>query len=194
MTINPQSLRKETLKTRDLLSKETIQKDSKAICEQLCNLPEIKRCTTIFTYVSFRSEVATFNLIETLLVEGKTVTVPITYVKERHLDAIQITNIEKDLVPGYCGIPEPRPELCAKAVIKPEKIEAILLPGSVFDKSGGRFGYGGGFYDRFVSAVPTATRIGLAYDLQVVQQLALQDHDEILDYIITPSSIYRGVR
>ena len=129
-----------------------------------------------------------------LLAQGKTVTVPITYVKERRLDAIQISNLNSDLVPGYCNIPEPTPELCATNIIDPKEIEAVLLPGSVFDKKGGRFGYGGGFYDRFVSAIPDATRIGLAYDLQVVEQLALQPHDEILDYIISPSEIYKANR
>ncbi|BHH82833.1 5-formyltetrahydrofolate cyclo-ligase [Desulforhopalus sp. 52FAK] len=194
MTLNSKQLRKETLQSRDSLTKEIIQKDSRTICEHLCNLPEIKNCTTIFVYVSFRSEVATFELIETLLAAGKTVTVPITYVKERRLDAIQIRNLVKDLVPGYCNIPEPTPELCKNAIISPNTIEAIILPGSVFDKRGGRFGYGGGFYDRFVSAIPKATRIGLAYDLQVVDELTLQAHDEMLDYVITPSQTYKSFR
>lgn len=194
MTLDPQQLRKDTLRNRDALSKEKIKKDSKVICEHICNLPEIKRCDTIFVYVSFRSEVSTFELIETLLAAGKTVTVPITYVKERRLDAIQISDLKKDLVPGYCDIPEPTLELCSTNIVDPEEIEAILLPGSVFDKRGGRFGYGGGFYDRFVSAIPEATRIGLAYDLQVVEKLTLQAHDEILDYIVTPSEIYKTER
>jgi 5-formyltetrahydrofolate cyclo-ligase len=78
--------------------------------------------------------------------------------------------------------------------VDPEKIEVILLPGSVFDKRGGRFGYGGGFYDRFVSAIPSATRIALAYDLQVVEHLPLQPHDELLNYVITQSETYSATR
>jgi len=194
MTLDSQRLRKDTLQARDDLTAEKIQTDSRIICNHLLETPEIVSSTTIFAYVSFRSEVSTFGLIEKLLALGKTVTVPITYVKERRLDAIKITDLTNDLVPGYCNIPEPTPELCASQVIDPKEIDAIILPGSVFDRRGGRFGYGGGFYDRFVSAIPKATRIGLAYDVQVVDQLALQPHDELLDYVVSPSTVHRAKR
>lgn len=194
MTSDPQLLRKNTLKERDNLSSDEIKTTSDAICENLLNLAEVKNSKTIFAYVSFRSEVSTFGLIEKLIGAGKKVTVPITYVEERRLDAIQINDLNKDLVPGYCNIPEPTPELCVANIVDPQEIDVILLPGSVFDKRGGRFGYGGGFYDRFVSAAPEATRIALAYDLQVVDKLALQPHDELLDYIVTETSIHNGNR
>jgi 5-formyltetrahydrofolate cyclo-ligase len=194
MTLDPQQLRKDTLKKRDALSTEKIEKDSKAICERICNLPEIKRYETIFAYVSFRSEVSTFKLIEALIASGKTVTVPITHVKAKRLDAIKISNVTSDLEPGYCGIPEPTKKLCETCIIDPSEINAILLPGSVFDKRGGRFGYGGGFYDRFVSKIPNGVRIGLAFDLQVVEQIPLQPHDELLDFVITETDCFKGKR
>lgn len=194
MTLDPGQLRKDTLKSRDQLSEDEITLASAAICEKLLELPEIASSETIFAYVSFRSEVATYKLIETLIAAGKTVTVPITRVSEKRLDAVKITSINNDLEPGYCNIPEPTAALCTTSTIAPNKIGAILLPGSVFDKRGGRFGYGGGYYDRFVSKIPSAVRIGLAYDLQVVEQIPLQAHDELLDYIVTESAVYRGQR
>lgn len=194
MQQDPQQLRKDTLKNRDALTVQQITEDSQMISERLLALPEVQESSTIFAYVSFRSEVSTFPLIETLLAREKTVTVPITYVKEKRLDAIEIKDMKTDLIPGYCDIPEPTPELCRTRIVNPEEIEVILLPGSVFDKRGGRFGYGGGFYDRFVSAIPKATRIALAYDLQVVEHLPLQPHDELLDYVITQSRTYKAKR
>lgn len=160
--------------------------------EALLALPEVRESKTIFVYISFRSEVATMELVDQLLEMGKKVTVPITYVKEKRLDAIHITNRATDLVPGYCDIPEPHEELCRNAVVAPEDIDVIILPGSVFDERGGRFGYGGGFYDRFVSQVPDATRIGLAFDLQIVERAPLQPHDELLDYVVTDSRVITG--
>jgi 5-formyltetrahydrofolate cyclo-ligase len=56
------------------------------------------------------------------------------------------------------------------------------------------FGYGGGYYDRFVSAIPGALRVGLAFDLQIVEKAPLQDHDEILDLVITETRIIRANR
>ncbi|MFT5698951.1 MAG: 5-formyltetrahydrofolate cyclo-ligase [Desulforhopalus sp.] len=194
MTIDPKELRKRTLTNRNGLSADEISSRSEAICETLLGLPEITRAKTIFAYVSFRSEVATFILIEALIAAGKTVTVPITRVQDKRLDAIRITNITSDLEPGYCNIPEPTKILCDNNIIDPVEIDAILLPGSVFDKRGGRFGYGGGFYDRFVSNIPKAVRIGLAYDLQIVDHIPLQSHDEVLDFVVTESNIYKGTR
>jgi len=187
-------LRKETLAARNALSAEDLRNKSSAIGEKLLTLPEIRRSSNIFLYVSFRSEVQTTGLLTRLLSMGKSVSVPITYVKERRLDAIRITDPEKELVAGYCDIPEPRPEILVSNYVPPETIDAIILPGSVFDLRCGRFGYGGGFYDRFVSAVPSALRIGLAFDLQIVERAPLQDHDELLDMVITETRVIRGLR
>lgn len=191
---DPKQLRKQTLKNRDGLSAKEIREKSAVICKKLLALPEIQQSTSIFMYVSFRSEVATDALLENLIGAGKIVSVPITHLKEHRIDAIRITHPAKDLVPGYCDIPEPRNEILATHYVPPESIDAIILPGSVFDLRCGRFGYGGGFYDRFVSAAPSAVRIGLAFDLQIVERAPLQDHDELLDIVVTESRIIRGNR
>lgn len=192
--LDSSQLRKEILDTRDRLSPEDISAKSIAIQESLLSLKEIQDRQAIFVYVSFRSEVATLSLIDALLDMGKTVIVPITRIKEKRLDAIHITNRVTDLEPGYCNIPEPREELCKIRNISPVKVETILLPGSVFDERGGRFGYGGGYYDRFLASVPKAARIGLAYDLQIIEKAPLQDHDELLDLVVTESRVIKGER
>jgi 5-formyltetrahydrofolate cyclo-ligase len=187
-------LRKNVLAARDQLSREEIAAKSQAIQQTLLGLEPLKNRQTIFVYVSFRSEVATFDLIDILLDMGKTVTVPITRVREKRLDAIRLLNPAEDLQPGYCRIPEPKEELCRTRQIAPKEIETILLPGSVFDKRGGRFGYGGGYYDRFLANNPAATRIGLAFDLQIIDKAPLSAHDQILDLVVTESTIITGRR
>lgn len=191
---NPLTLRKNTLQARNQLTQEEILSKSLLIQNNLLELDVIQDCHSIFAYVSFRSEVATLTLVDTLIALGKKVTVPITRVEEKRLDAIQITNRAKELEPGYCNIPEPKESICQTQLIAPEDIEVIILPGSVFDERGGRFGYGGGYYDRFLSAIPTATRIGLAFDLQIVKVAPLQDHDEILDLVVTETRVLSGKR
>jgi 5-formyltetrahydrofolate cyclo-ligase len=187
-------LRKNILAARDRLSFEEITVKSQAIQQALLNLEQVRNRQLIFVYVSFRSEVATFNLIDTLIEMGKTVTVPITRVEEKRLDAIHITNRAADLRPGYCMIPEPREELCRTNHVAPKEIETIFLPGSVFDKRGGRFGYGGGYYDRFLAHNPAAARIGLAFDLQIIDMAPLSVHDQILDLVVTETRIISGKR
>ena len=178
-------LRKEILSKRDRLTLQQIASMSRRIELSLLDRSEIKTAETVFTYVNFRSEVSTREIINQLLHQGKQVAVPITRVKEKRLDIVTISDPENDLVPGYWGIPEPREELVDQKLIAPGDIDVIILPGSVFDKRCGRFGYGGGYYDRLLSQIPAAKRIALAFDLQVVNEIPLKDHDEILDFVIT---------
>lgn len=187
-------LRKEILAKRDALSQDEIISKSAIIGQCLLSLPELTESDNIFLYVSFRSEVATMPLLNELIGMGKNVSVPITHVKERRLDAIRITNPAVELVPGYCDIPEPRSEILTTNYVDPQTIDMIVLPGSVFDERCGRFGYGGGFYDRFVSSNPAAIRVGLAFEAQIVERAPLQDHDELLDMVVTENRVIRGSR
>ena len=194
MMLDSSQLRKDILTARNKLTPNQIDAKSMEIQHTLLTLEELRNRQSIFVYVSFRSEVATLTLIDALIDMGKTVIVPITRVQEKRLDAIHITNRSKDLEPGYCDIPEPKELLCNTREVAPEDIETILLPGSVFDERGGRFGYGGGYYDRFLAKVPKAERIGLAYDLQIIEKAPLQKHDEILDLVVTESRVIHGRR
>ena len=180
-----QQLRKEILSKRDRLTPRQIEDRSTKITQRLLEQIEIKRAHTVFIYVNFRSEVSTRKIIAELLRLGRQVAVPITREKERRLDIVTISDPENDLVPGYYGIMEPREESVERQAITPADIDVIILPGSVFDKRCGRFGYGGGYYDRLLAQIPSTARIALAFELQVVDRLPLQDHDEILDKVIT---------
>ncbi len=186
-------MREKKISLRGSLSLKEIKKKSEKILFSLAGLPEIEESDIIFTYVNFRSEVLTIPFINMMLEKGKKITVPLTVVKEKKLLAVHLTAPEKELHPGYRGIPEPLlstknyPDKC----IDPALIEAVIIPGSVFDYHGGRLGYGGGYYDRFLSNdAPGAVRIGLAFHLQMVDRLELQPHDQLMDIIITEKEIY----
>ncbi len=168
---------------------------SQKIQSTILFLDAIARATTIFVYINFRSEVHTRHLITELLRLEKRVVVPVTLIREKQLLAVAINDVDQDCVPGFCSILEPRTELREKQRVAGREIEAILLPGSVFDELGGRLGYGGGYYDRYLAhEAPQARRIGLAFDLQVVNTLSLQPHDEVLDLIVTEKRILAGKR
>ena len=126
-------LRKEILSKRNRLTLQQIASMSGRIELSLLDRSEIKTAETVFTYVNFRSEVSTREIINQLLHQGKQVAVPITRVKEKRLDIVTISDPENDLVPGYWGIPEPREELVDERLIAPGDIDVIILPGSVFD-------------------------------------------------------------
>lgn len=188
-------LRKKILSARDALSLLSRQRKSFEIVQKILLLEEIAKAETLFLYVDFRSEVKTSFLISKLLQLSKRVLVPVTLVQEKKLLPIAISDPEKDLVPGFCSILEPCREIRQSRVVAASEVDVILVPGSVFDEHGGRLGYGGGYYDRFMAYdAPQARRIGLAFELQIVDRLSLQPHDELLDLIVTEKRIIKNSR
>lgn len=177
-------LRKLILQKRENLTPAERKSKSKAIIDNLWQIEQFSKAGTIFSYVHFRSEVETLPLIRQALARQIRVSVPLTLVAESRLAAYEILNPEKELKPGYCRIPEPDPGRAKR--IDPGEIEVVLLPGSVFDLCGGRLGYGGGYYDRFLDReAPRALRIGLAFELQVVDKVPLLAHDKRIHYLVT---------
>lgn len=183
-------IRKKILAERDKLHFEKRTKKSELILEKLLACEQIKNSDVFFCYVNYKSEVDTKKLILELLRQGKTVAVPLTLEKKKKLVAVTISNIEKDLEPGYCTILEPKKELAGRSCIDPGEIDIIIVPGSVFDKCCGRMGYGGGFYDRFIDyQAPEALRVGLCFDLQLIEKLKLESHDKRMDYVFTEKNV-----
>jgi 5-formyltetrahydrofolate cyclo-ligase len=193
--MDSRKLRTDTLSRRDALSAVEQQSHARLIMDRIVKMTQFQSADIIFIYVDFRSEVVTRPLIDHILKCGKKVVVPVTLIKEKDLLPVLITDPDKELAPGYCSIPEPIVDIRCKQMISPDIIDIIFLPGSVFDERGGRMGYGGGYYDRFVSVkAPQALRVGLAHELQMVKRAPLQDHDEFLDFIVTEERIVSGSR
>ncbi|NOQ46353.1 MAG: 5-formyltetrahydrofolate cyclo-ligase [Desulfobulbaceae bacterium] len=185
------TIRREFLVRRDQLSKQEQALKSKEIRSRLVSLPVIDQARCLFIYVGFRSEVRTVGFINNCIAIGKKVCVPLTLVESSSLLAVHVTDPDMQLQPGYCSIPEPTGEWARANKVNPREIDVVLVPGSVFDRKGGRMGYGGGYYDRFLSReAPRATRVGLAYELQIVEQLLLEPHDQKMDIIVTENKIY----
>jgi len=187
-------LRQEFLKKRDNLSREEIESKSENIERQLLSLPEFRRAKTVMLYVSFRSEVATDKMIRNALNLRKRVVVPV--VDGERIEVAEIKNLEKELAKGSFGIGEPKKEFRRR--VDQKKIDIVVVPGVVFDKTGGRLGYGRGYYDRFLrsksirlktSCSHPCALIGLAFDLQITGKIPLVEEDVRVDKIVTESGI-----
>jgi 5-formyltetrahydrofolate cyclo-ligase len=70
--------------------------------------------------------------------------------------------------------------------------EILIVPMVAFDRSGGRLGYGGGFYDRTLEMLrakrPTLA-IGFAFAAQETDALPLEPTDQPLDLLVTERGI-----
>ena len=185
------TLRDVILARRDALSIENRLRKSRRICKKLLDLEAVHSAETVFVYMHFRSEVQTMEFINQCLAAGKAVTIPITLKEERRLLAVQVVDLFKDVAPGYCGIPEPTKKRVSIATYDPAGIDVAIVPGSVFDRFGGRLGYGGGYYDRFLAQeAPRAFRIGLAFETQLTDLVPVQPHDQFMDLVVTEENMY----
>ncbi len=69
--------------------------------------------------------------------------------------------------------------------------EALLIPVNAFDAKGFRLGYGAGYFDRTLMALPPATlSIGIGFELARVASTHPQTHDCPLDFIVTEAGIF----
>jgi len=187
-------LRQRVLAERDRLTASEIAAKSAAIIERLFLVEPFVRSRTVMFYAGFRSEIRTEAALVRCLECGVRLALPLSLPASRGLQPRLVKDLAHDLRPGYCGIAEPDPE--RTELLAPGQIETVIVPGSVFDLRGGRLGYGGGFYDRFLAVeAPQALRIGLAFALQVVSdELPLAEHDQRLDYLVTEQESFQFSR
>ena len=161
---------------------------SARIAEACRRLPAFADAAFVCAYVSFREEVETGALIDTLLAAGRRVAVPVhMHGTPRPLIFAEIGS-RAELVPNHFGIPQP-PEAAAR-FIPTESIPLFLVPGLGFDASGGRLGYGLGFYDRaFACAAPGALKVGLAFEAQLLERVPTGPHDVPMDIVVTEDRV-----
>lgn len=182
-------IRKKILSIRDSLSEEDIDKYSFLIKENFFSLPEVKKAQNFFIFVNFRSEVKTIPIINELINKDKKIIVPYSDIENKRLILCYINSISELKIGNY-GILEPDINNSRRADLK--DIDLAVIPGSAFDESGGRVGYGGGFYDRVIpdlrSDVP---KIALAFDFQVIEKVPMGYYDKRMDIIVTERRILR---
>lgn len=93
---------------------------------------------------------------------------------------------ESDLEPGPWGALQPSAE--AEEVVP----DVAFVPLVGFTADGHRLGQGGGHYDRWLAAHPATLPIGLAWDVQRLDSLPVEEHDRVLAAVVTPTRIFEG--
>lgn len=74
--------------------------------------------------------------------------------------------------------------------ISAEEIELVIVPAVAYDKKGNRLGRGKGFYDRLLSTTK-ATKIGVGYEFQIVDEIPVEPHDVPMDMVISQHTVIR---
>jgi 5-formyltetrahydrofolate cyclo-ligase len=182
------SLRRTVCSLRDSLTPGEIRQKSSRIARKLYLLPAYRQAQTVMFFLSFRSEVDTREMVDESMARGKRVLVPRSVPATRQLTPSVLLDPGRDLAPGAYGIPEPR--LASLRPAPPGEIDLLIVPGVAFDPQGHRLGYGGGYYDRFFPLLrPGVPLVALAFELQVLDEVPVEEWDRPVDWIVTEARV-----
>lgn len=181
------------------------------ICD-ICNSSEGRRyqhqpadaayedAITLLTYVSYKNEVDTRRLIAECIGDSeklstapsaetvcskKRLRIAVPRVNGDTMDFFYIDSLD-DLEPGCMGILEPK-NYCMKYPAFDDRAthDIIIMPGLAFTETGKRCGYGGGYYDKYLSDRPKLLKLALCFSGQLLDDFEVEETDISADYIIT---------
>lgn len=151
------------------------------IMDRFIRLPEFDSAKCLLLYAAKGGEVHTDAIIQSALSLGKCIALPVTFKDEKKLEIYRIASIQ-ELAPGAFGILEPQVRPGRKVDVK--CVDLAVVPGVSFDRRGHRIGYGMGYYDSLLKNL-RCKKIGLAYDMQMVEKVPEEPHDVAVDMIVT---------
>lgn len=158
-----------------------------SIACRLINSELFGQSDLILTYVSHSSEADTVNIIKYALSIGKRVAVP--YCTGNDMIFFEISDFN-ELIEGRFGIYTVNP---GNNLPVYEFDNALcIVPGLGFSPDGKRLGYGGGFYDRFLSDNKIST-VALTYERCISDQIPVDKNDIPMNYILTEHSLYKAL-
>lgn len=170
-------LRKQIREKKRAMTPEQIEQASARLAELFLSSSLYREAKTIYGYLPYNQEVRTVPMLQQALADGKKVAVPKVYGDEmKFIYLTDLTDVEK----GYAGIPEP----IADEPVADDVTALVLMPGLAFDPDGHRIGYGGGFYDKFLTAEPNHPTLALCYAFQMLPHLDTEAFDVPVDCVL----------
>lgn len=154
---------------------------SAAICERLATLPILQNAKRILSYMATSDEADLSAFHTRAAGEGKTLAFPVSD-PSGHMAAYVPVGPDS-WQRGRFGILAPIPEF--SRLMLPEELDAVILPCVAFDGHGRRLGHGGGYYDRYLPQCPRAARVLVAFEVQRLEFVAVDEHDQNAHEVVT---------
>ena len=176
--MDKKELRRSIRERKRAMTEAEIESRSRELGRLFAASEAYRNAKTIYGYLPYNQEVRTVPMLEQAIRDGKRVAVPKCYGDQMRF--LYISDFEKEVAPGYANIPEP----IADEPVADDKTALVLMPGLAFDPQGHRIGYGGGFYDRFLSAEPDHPTLALCYGFQMVEHLETEEFDIPVDQVL----------
>ena len=181
---------KKDVRNRGILARNAIapeQRDelSRQIVLRIAGWEVFRQARTVLIYRAMPHE-ADLSLLNGLPEsEGKRFCYPVVLGKG-NMEA-RYSGIAGSWRTGRFGISEPAPE--SSLLIPPEELDLVLCPCTAFDRKGGRLGMGGGYYDRFLPLCIHATAAAVAFRVQEMERVPMEETDRVMDWIITEDGV-----
>jgi 5-formyltetrahydrofolate cyclo-ligase len=174
-------------KRKILLKNHKVQKDAldREIESRLILSPEYRGAQAILLYAARDNEIATAAIFYAAFANAKAVAYP-RCEAEGVMRFYRVRSL-CDLIPGRYGILEPRAG-CEPFI--PDEKTLCVCPCLCCDMRGGRLGWGGGYYDRFLGDF-AGVKAALCYSEAVLTEIVREAHDVPVDMIVTDSFIKR---
>ena len=159
-----------------------------AIAAHIIDHPAYREAHTLLAYMPTPGEIDTRPLLEHAWVLGKRVALPHCLPDAKGVMEFYLVGKGDPLTRGIHRSLEPDPSRQEKLVDFTGCL--CLVPGYAFDAKGYRLGYGGGYYDRFLSkARGTVQTIGAYYSICTAQSLPLGRYDQPCGYLVTEAGV-----
>ena len=185
LQLEKDKIRKEILEKRNSLSIEEVEKKSDLIIENLGKF--IKNAENIMIFMDMKNEVKITKLMK--LYPEKSFFIPkITDSKNREMKINRYN--ENELVLHKFGYYESS----SSDFYNENILDIVIVPAVVFDLEKNRIGFGGGYYDTFLKKIRGGNKkvlfIGICYDFQIIEKVPAEEHDVVLDFVVSESRIF----
>ena len=179
------NLRVQMLDEIASLPDDYIAASDSGIFIQVTTQKEFMEARNIMLYHSVKREPDTLKIAKLAFSMGKTVSFP-QCLKNGIMHARAVHSLD-ELVPAVLGIPAPSE---TARLIEPSELDLIIVPAITYDRAGYRLGYGGGYYDRYLT-VTAAFKLGLARERVIQDELPVEPHDIAVNAVTTELGVTR---
>ncbi|MBQ9935929.1 MAG: 5-formyltetrahydrofolate cyclo-ligase [Lachnospiraceae bacterium] len=183
LNISKKEIRDTILDIRKSFDTDYLNRLSTVICNRVLKQEAYISCKDLVLYMPINNEVNLDILMKQAFKDGKNIWMP--RIINKNMEFYRYSKNIK-LIKGTYGILEPDTD----EILVPNDNTLIIMPGAAFSEDMGRIGYGGGYYDKYLSKHKYCKTIAVCYNFQIMPMLPMDEHDIKPDIIISDDNIF----
>lgn len=179
--MNKRELRKEIIESLSNMDDVERKQQEKILLKKLIDYIFDNKYQSVGIILSMPHEINTYPIIDLLIDAGIDVYGPACDYDTKEMHFYKMAS-SKDRTTDEKDIPVPKDR-----THQSKDMELLVVPGLAFVETGYRVGYGGGYYDKFLSTFNGDT-VSIVFDSQLKSNIPTEPHDVPVDVILSPSA------